>query len=164
MASVIDTSQPAAFRPEQAAHLGTGTQTPGYDLATERRADDGETANALGWFSVGLGLLELVAARPLGRALGMKKRANLIRLYGLREIGTGVGIFSQRRPLPYIQARIAGAALDLATLAAALPGNRKRGNVLGALAAVAGVTALDVLCAKQLAQPRVQPGAAANES
>ncbi len=49
-------------------------------------------AGALGWFSIGLGLAEVVAARSLGRYLGVENRSGLLRLFGVREIVTGVGI------------------------------------------------------------------------
>ena len=55
-------------------------------------------ARALGWFSIGLGLTEVVGTRSLSRLLGMKDRAGLLRVFGLREIAIGIGILSQRRP------------------------------------------------------------------
>jgi hypothetical protein len=108
-------------------------------------------AQGLGWFSVGLGLVELAAPHSLARFLGMEEQAGLIRAYGLRELTTGAGILLQDDPAPWLWARVAGDALDLATLATALDArNPQRGNVGVALAAVAGVTALDALCAQRL--------------
>lgn len=159
MNTTMDGTRARAFRPEQADRLGTGTVTPGWDLATERRIDDGETlANGLGWFSIGLGLAEVLAPQKLAGALGMEDRSELIRLYGLREIATGVGILAKRTPTGWVWARVAGDLLDLATLATALtPRNPKRTAVIGAAAAVAGVALLDVLAGKQLGQPRRKP-------
>ena len=153
-------TRPRAFRPEMAASVGSSTVTPGWNLDTERRADDGETlANGLGWFSIALGLAEVVAPERLADALGMEDRAELIRLYGFREIATGLGILAKRTPTGWVWGRVAGDLLDLATLATALsPRNPRRGAVLGAVAAVAGVALLDVLAGKQLSQPRHQPG------
>ena len=48
-------------------------------------------ARVLGWFSFGLGLVELLAPRRLTHALGMEGQENLVRLYGAREIGSGAG-------------------------------------------------------------------------
>ena len=108
-------------------------------------------AQGLGWFSVGLGLAELVAPHSLARFLGMDEHAGLIRAYGLRELATGAGILLQDDPTPWLWARVAGDALDIATLATALDGdNPRRGNVAVALVAVAGVTALDAICAQRL--------------
>ena len=158
MAPVMETAAPAAFTPDQAGHVGTAVVTPSWDLATERRVDDGKTlATALGWFSIGLGVLELVAPDELCDWLGVPDHSALVQLYGLREIGTGIGVLSQRRPVGWIQARIAGDMLDLGTLTAALPRSRRQGNVLTAMAMVAGVTMLDIMCAKQLGSPRRQP-------
>ncbi|HEX6040606.1 hypothetical protein [Longimicrobium sp.] len=144
----------AAFSPEQAPMLGTGTRTPGWDLAVERRADDGQTlANFLGWFSLGLGAAELLAPRALEEWLGVEGRKALVQGYGVREIGTGIGILTERRPAGWVWGRVAGDVLDLGTLATALtPDNPRKRNVLLAMGAVAGVMALDVLCARQLSR------------
>jgi hypothetical protein len=105
-------------------------------------------AQGLGWFSIGLGLTEILAPRRLARSLGMEQQAGLICAYGVREIVKGIGILTQRDPTPWIWGRVAGDALDLATLASGLRhDNPRRENVTTALAAVAGVTALDLLCA-----------------
>lgn len=145
-----------AFRPEMAGAVGTSTERPGWDLQTEQQIGNGETlAGALGWFSIGLGLTELLATERLARWLGAEQREDLIRLYGVREIGTGIGILTQRRPAEWVWARVAGDALDLGTLASGLSGrNPRRNNVVIALAAVAGVTVLDVLCGRQLSRSR----------
>jgi hypothetical protein len=71
---------------------------------------------------------------------------------GLREIAAGVGILSQRRPTGWIAGRIAGDVLDLALLASALDYNPKRHRVVGAIGAVVGAMALDVLCYRQLTE------------
>ncbi len=141
-----------AFRPEMADRVGTGTETPGWDLALERRIDDGKSlAKGLGWFSLGLGLAEVVAPGRLARWLGMEGSESLLRVYGFREIATGLGILSRREPTEWVWGRVAGDFLDLATLTPGLDrDNPNRKNVMTAMAAVAGVTVLDVLAGKQL--------------
>lgn len=143
-----------AFRPEMAASVGSATETPGWDLATERRVDDGQTlANGLGWFSVGLGLYQVAAPRRLAGWLGMDDSARLIQAYGVREIVKGVGLLANRRPAGWMWGRVAGDVLDLATLAPGLDDdNPRRGNVAVAVGAVAGVMMLDLLCARQLSR------------
>ena len=48
-------------------------------------------ARALGWFSLGLGLAELLAAPRITRSLGLRGKERLIRAYGVREIAAGIG-------------------------------------------------------------------------
>ena len=121
----------------------------GADASTHR------LARGLGWFSIGLGMAELVAPGHLARFLGMEERTELIRAYGAREIMTGIGILSQQDPTPWIWGRVAGDALDLATLAPGLRAdNPRQRNVIVAVAAVAGVTMLDVICAQRLSRQR----------
>jgi hypothetical protein len=111
-----------------------------------------ELAQFLGWFSVGLGAVELFGGRSVARWLGMDASEGLVRSYGLREIATGAAILSADRPAPWVWGRVAGDALDIATLGAGLGHSRAKQNVALALAAVAGVTALDVICAQGLDQ------------
>jgi hypothetical protein len=108
-------------------------------------------ARALGWFSIGLGLAEVLAPRALADLTGVR-RPGLLQAYGLREIGCGIGILSSARPAGWLWGRVAGDALDLGTLGAALAeaDGEHRGRAPAATAAVAGVTALDVLCGLQL--------------
>jgi uncharacterized membrane protein len=109
-------------------------------------------AKGLGWFSIGLGLAELLAPRAIANISGVSnRRTGLIRLYGLREIAAGIMIFSQENPAAGVWSRVAGDALDLASLGnAARSPNAKRGRIAFATANVLAVTALDVICAKQL--------------
>ena len=110
-------------------------------------------ARGLGWFSIGLGLAEVLAPRTVTRGLGMEGNEQLVQAYGLREIATGIGILSSDQPAPWIWGRVGGDALDMATLAGGLqPDNPKKENVELALAAIAGVTALDVVCGTSLAR------------
>jgi hypothetical protein len=115
-------------------------------------------ARGLGVFSIALGLVEIVAARTLTRALGMEGNETLVQAYGAREIATGIGILASNDPTPWIWGRVAGDALDVATLVAGLDeDNPKRGNVGIALAAVAGATALDLYCGQALSRSSTTP-------
>ena len=113
------------------------------------------TARGLGWFSVGLGLAECLMPRAVARAVGMAGRESVVRAYGLREIATGVGLLASRDPEPWLWGRVAGDALDLATIAAARReegADRAAANI--AMLAVAQVAAVDVACAAALARRR----------
>jgi hypothetical protein len=106
-------------------------------------------ATFLGLFSRGLGLAEVLAPREMARRTGVHY-PGLIRAYGLREIASGLGILADRRPAEWLWSRVAGDALDLATLGAAYAeGNAEdRRNAALAAAAVLGVTVLDLMCAQ----------------
>jgi uncharacterized membrane protein len=128
---------------------------PAPSAATRRqtvRKQDRQLARALGWFSIGLGLAEVMMPRRLGRAIGVGERPLLLPLLGLREIGSGVSILLAEDPTVPVQSRVAGDAVDLALLGTAFAARpTERGKIAVATAAVAGVTALDVLCSKRLA-------------
>src|ERR1700761_9490273 len=110
-----------------------------------------QLARGLGWFSIGLGAAELLAPKRVSKLIGLSNHATLIRLMGMREIAAGIGGLAEDRPARSMTARVGGDALDLALLGAGLvSGKNQRGRVLAATAAVAGVTALDVLCRRQL--------------
>jgi hypothetical protein len=131
---------------------------------SSRRSRSSDTALALaqglGWFSIGLGLAEVIAPRAIAGFLGMERHSGLIRAYGVREIATGVGILASDDPTPWIWGRVGGDALDVATLVTGLEGdNPRRENVMLALAAVAGATALDVYCAQTLSRESPKPPA-----
>jgi hypothetical protein len=107
-------------------------------------------AQGLGWFSIGLGIAELAAPGKLARFLGIDERTDLIRVYGMREIATSLGILSQDDPTTWMWGRVGGDVLDLGTLAAGFGRSHQRQNVGLAIAAVAGVMALDLYCAQAL--------------
>jgi uncharacterized membrane protein len=98
--------------------------------------DDGRkdaVANALGWFSIGLGTAQLVAPAAVERLIGLKgDRRGVMRLIGAREVASGVGILAQRRPAPWLWGRVAGDAMDLALLGRAFADAQSRRRVTGA--------------------------------
>lgn len=111
-------------------------------------------ANGLGWFSIGLGMAEILAPDQVGRLIGIGENGRgrkMLRSYGFREVAAGVGILSRRRPAKWMWGRVAGDLVDLTSLGAAF-GSRgaNRAKLAAATAAVAGVTALDVFCSQQL--------------
>jgi hypothetical protein len=129
-----------------------------YETGRTRRRGhpDSQTdalARGLGLVSIALGVAELIAPRAFTRALGLDGQENLVRAYGAREIGTGIGILASHDPTPWIWGRVGGDVVDLATLATGLEGdNPEKPNVMIAAAAVAGLTALDLYCAATLSR------------
>ncbi len=116
-------------------------------------------ARALGWFSIGLGLTEVLATESLSRYFGMEKSAGLVRFFGIQELTAGAGILSQSRPAPWLWARVGGDALDLAALASACnASNPHRKRAGAALAVAAAITMLDIACAQMLSHEQAASG------
>ena len=114
---------------------------------------------ALGWFSLALGVMELVAPRRITRALGMEGSEGLVRAYGARELGAGILSMTPEKQVG-LWSRVAGDGLDMATLVTVLrPDNPKRGNVGLALGLVLGITLLDIMAGQLVtARHRRTPG------
>jgi hypothetical protein len=113
-------------------------------------------ARALGWFSIGLGVTELLWPRSITRRLGMEGKERLIRVFGAREIMAGVLSLSLEKRMG-LSSRVIGDGLDIATLLGGLrKANGKSGNVVKALAAVAGITLLDIVGAAATGSRRKQ--------
>lgn len=113
------------------------------------------TSEFLGYFSIGLGLAELLVPRAMQRVIGVARprggNATTMQVMGLREIAAGVAILGSRDRAPAVWARVAGDALDLALLGVTLANAKnERGRTLFALGNVAAITALDVLTARRL--------------
>ncbi len=125
---------------------GPSSQTPVETLA-----------KGLGWFSLALGITELFAGRRLAHALGLDGKANLVRLFGAREIGAGVMTLSPDKATG-LWSRVAGDAMDILLLASAIDGRRphQRTNARLALAAVAGVTILDIIAARAISAEKAR--------
>ena len=113
-----------------------------------------QLARGLGWFSIGLGLAEVAMPRAIAKLVGVQSdHRMLIRALGVREIASGIGILTQRKPAESVWSRVGGDAIDLLCLGAAFTSSTaKSGRVAAATAAVVGVTVLDVLCAQQLSR------------
>jgi len=105
-------------------------------------------ARALGWFSIGLGLAEIVAPERFTRALGMRGNETVVRACGIREIASGILSLSIEKQAG-LWSRVAGDGLDLVTLMSGLrEDNPKRDNVAIAMTMVLGVTVLDLVGAQ----------------
>jgi hypothetical protein len=107
-----------------------------------------QIATGLGYFSIGLGLAELLAPRAISRAAGLDGYETVVQAFGVREVATGLAILTSHDATPWIWGRVAGDAADIATVVAgSRDGTAKNENTMWALLALAGVTTLDVICA-----------------
>jgi uncharacterized membrane protein len=135
------------------------TQTEPYQAIADRdRGTGGESlADFLGYFSLGLGAAEFLMPRVMSRVVGVdhedQTNHRVMQLMGLREISHGLAILSNQQPAKSVWSRVGGDAVDLALLGKALSNPKNaRGRTLFATANVLAVSALDIMCAKQLSQ------------
>ncbi|HKO87541.1 MAG TPA: hypothetical protein VJU83_03380 [Burkholderiales bacterium] len=109
-------------------------------------------SRGLGWFSIALGAGALFAPRKLSALMGVRGKG-WVQAVGAREIAAGVGLLAKPAHPAAAWSRVAGDAMDIALLAAALRSpNSIRKRTAGALAFVVGVTALDVLWSLNLSR------------
>ena len=154
MATQLETRQESAgyddfeYRgPERRQNGGGHRETRSQDANTE------QLARFLGWFSIGLGVAEIVAPRQLAQMIGVENKPGVFRLMGIREITSGIAILSQEQPAGAVWSRVAGDMLDLALLGSQLDANNpERQKTLAATMSVLGVTAVDLYTAKSLSQ------------
>ncbi|MET8053023.1 SRPBCC family protein [Streptosporangium sp. NPDC005286] len=120
---------------------------------------------ALGWTSLGLGVAQLAAPGAVSRLAGVDdspKAFGAVVLVGVRELFHAATLLSSRDPAPWVWARVAGDALDLALLGRAIAGRTgwRRGRVTAVAATVAVVTAADLCAAIRASRHRPEEGSA----
>jgi uncharacterized membrane protein len=92
----------------------------------------------------------------VSRLIGLKDGSTsttVMRAVGARELAAGAGILTQSRPKFWLWSRLAGDTMDLALLGAAIADPRNdRSRLAAALVNVLGVTAADMMAARQMTQ------------
>src|SRR3954453_12207171 len=108
-------------------------------------------AYALGFASIGIGLLEVAAPRYVEEMLGLedgKKYRGILQVLGAREILHGIGILTSKRGNGQLSssvwARVAGDVLDTALLGVAATKTERPGSFAAVATAVAGIGAADL--------------------
>lgn len=116
--------------------------------------DSIKLSKGLGWFSIALGLAELLAGRKMAYAIGANQTPELMRAFGVREIATGLGILKNPANSAGLWARAAGDLLDAVTVGAQAfrPSNPKKTAAYAALGIVAGAFIVDMLAAQAVAR------------
>jgi len=123
-----------------------------------KRPED-QLARALGWFSIGLGVVEFFAPRRVTETLGMEGHETLVRAFGIREILTGIMSLSVDKNAG-LWARVGGDGLDAAALLSGLTSdNPKKGNIALALLVVGGMAMIDYRSAQDTKPRRPPPQA-----
>jgi len=111
-------------------------------------------AQALGWFSLGLGLAQIAMPRGVAKMIGVRddeQATTVMRALGAREIATGVGLLMNSRSAGWVKARVGGDIMDLALLGKELASdNTDRDKAALATLAVVGVTVVDIIASERL--------------
>src|SRR5579884_2626028 len=113
--SVLMTAQLSSSEPRIMDPKPTHGGAPSHSPPDTRYVPGNSLARFLGYFSIGLGLAELLAPRTMSRLTGVRQQG-LLQVYGVREIACGIGILASSRPTEWLWARVAGDALDLGAL------------------------------------------------
>jgi uncharacterized membrane protein len=113
-------------------------------------------ADFLGWASLGMGIPQLSAPGRFAEAIGVRDTDETrfwTRVVGVRELGAAAGILELEKPRPvgWVWARVLGDVKDLTLLVRAWQTNRQDSTRLaGAIAAVVGIGAMDLVTAMRL--------------
>jgi hypothetical protein len=128
-------------------------------MATDDRTEQTGSVTAkhvalgLGYFSIALGVAEIVAARPIARWLGLgnsKAARTTLRAFGAREIAAGTMALRSPAASQNMWNRVVGDAIDAGALGLALRSSSRKGAVGGALAFVGSAMVADWLTARAL--------------
>ena len=115
-------------------------------------------AQALGVFSILLGIVELIWGGSLGRSLGLDGQEWIVRVYGVREFLNGVLILACKDPTPWIWLRVIGDVLDAGTLVwGYMRDPADATGIVIAFLAVTPVVMADIYCAIKLSSESKRP-------
>src|SRR5687768_1891033 len=130
------------------------TEQLGTEHHDHRRHRAERRARGLGWFSLGLGVAQLLAPRGVARLIGIRddeRTCHILQTIGVREISSGAAILTNTESAGPVWMRVIGDVMDLGLLGLALQSDdTERDRVVVATAAVAGITMIDALSAVQL--------------
>jgi len=132
-----------------------------YDSARHYVADidDTEFSRGLGWASLAIGLIEMLAPSQVESLLGLEHNPQcqgVLRTLGLREVCHGVALLTDNDDAEKQKvgawSRVAGDVLDSALLGAAATRTKKPFSFATVTAMVLGIGLLDLMCAKRLSR------------
>ncbi|CAN5165453.1 hypothetical protein BH24ACT10_BH24ACT10_01270 [soil metagenome] len=118
------------------------------------------TTRGLGWTSLALGLPALLAPQATARFIGLRgdvQDTGALTMVGAQELLAAGGLLTGTAPRFFLWSRVAGDVAHLAALRQAMAGGGGDGRTRAATAAVAGITAVDLVAALRSRRP---PGAA----
>ena len=109
-------------------------------------------AKAVGWLSIGVGLVALVAPPRIGGLVGYVEKPALLRLVGLRDVCIGAGLTRQSSGRRWLWARAASDGLDATIIAAnLLSGGTSRGRAMVGMVVSLSSSLFALLLARQQA-------------
>src|SRR5437763_11602869 len=104
-------------------------------------------AKFLGLFSFVLGIAQLTVPDRINKLIGVEdkpKNRMIQRAAGMQELSAAQGIFAFSPPTPVLWSRVGGDIVHLGLLVRALDNKKNdRGRLVGTIAAVVGITAVD---------------------
>lgn len=137
----------AGFPEGRNASTGPGQRRRGQGPTGQ----DGRLTTALAWFSIGLGLVQLLVPGTVAKVSGLPAGPAIMRVLGARDMALAVGLINSRNAAIWQWAKVAGDAMDLVALgiAARTSPARKRRLAKTALL-LAGMAALDVIAGNRV--------------
>lgn len=157
MESELSRQSHAAIQRQREREYRAGYLEPA-EPSLARQASAERRAVALGWFSLGLGVAQIIAPAGIARLIGVNdtgRNRALLRALGVREITCGLGLLSNPRASGWAWARVAGDLMDVALLGSALgAGKTAASKTVAAAAGVLAISAADAQTARDLDGPR----------
>src|SRR5437868_4243191 len=118
----------------------------------EGRVSSKTTEQGVGWLSIGVGLVALVAPPRIGGLVGYVEKAALLRLVGVRDLCIGVGLLRPGNGRRWLWARAASDGLDATIIAAnLLRGSTSRGRAMVGMTVSLSSSLFALLLARQQA-------------
>lgn len=129
--------------------------------AAQRQRDADLIVRGIAWTSIAIGAAELLAPRRTRAAVSVGIAGWWMRLRGLRSIAGGVALLLSDRTTTWLHRRSIGHALDVVTLARGHGGGvAERARNAAAIAAIGGLTAVDLTAARMTTPQARLPAAA----
>jgi len=107
-------------------------------------------AQAVGWLSIGVGLVALVAPPRIGGLVGYVEKPAILRLVGVRDLCIGAGLLRPGNGRRWLWARAASDGLDATIIAAnLLSGGTSRGRAMVGMVVSLSSSLFALLLARQ---------------
>jgi uncharacterized membrane protein len=132
------------------ARTGSGSWPQPGPETRRHTGPEAKLAEGLGWFSLGLGVPQILAPGAVNRLIGVRDDATSRfwqRVVGIRELAAAAGILGPPKSPPFLWARVMGDIMDLALLASAFGKDTSRIRLDSATASVAAVSVADTIAA-----------------